>query len=272
MGGVAKGRVVPIRAQDHDDRSRLRAVFEVFGEPSDHRPDEASSKAAQGKVIVARAHFQAMGSQACTPLHLPMPWCVSPPAGEGPTISGITGTQGPTRWRGDATPRCRLPTAGLPADGGNSGIDLLLPGEADGGLSAIGWHLDVGRCQSRRRPPSRTINQSSRGRNSEHLWPGTWSPVMLVKMGPEGTGGDSGVSGYTSGGMALGDYCLQTVTTKLGASFPVATSARCRATRRAREPVSPRGPSPGCFSGSSNKSRITVTCSRSAYLTSTPRI
>ena len=57
MGGVAKGRVVPIPAQDHDDRSRLRAVFEVFGEPSDHRPDEASSEAAQGKVIVARGAF-----------------------------------------------------------------------------------------------------------------------------------------------------------------------------------------------------------------------
>jgi hypothetical protein len=96
----------------------------------------------------------------------------------------------PPAGPGDEAPRCRLPTAGLLANGGNSGIVLLLPGEADGGLSAIGWHLDVGRCQSRRRPPSRTINQSSRGRNSEHLWAGTWSPVMLVKMGPEGTGGD----------------------------------------------------------------------------------
>ena len=100
----------------------------------------------------------------------------------------------PPAGPGDEAPRCRLPTAGLLANGGNSGIVLLLPGEADGGLSAIGWHLDVGRCQSRRRPPSRTINQSSRGRNSEHLWAGTWSPVMLVKMGPEGTGGDTGVT------------------------------------------------------------------------------
>jgi hypothetical protein len=58
---------------------------------------------------------------------------------------------------GDVAPRCRLLTAGLLANGGNSGIDLLLPGEADGGLSAIGWHLDVGRCQSRRRPSSRTL-------------------------------------------------------------------------------------------------------------------
>jgi hypothetical protein len=47
------------------------------------------------------------------------------------------------------------------------------------------------RCQSRRRPPSMAINQTSRGCHAEHLWPGIWSPVMLVKMESEGTGGDT---------------------------------------------------------------------------------
>jgi len=58
------------------------------------------------------------------------------------------------RKRGSATPPA---AAGLLAKGGNSGIDAILPGEADGGLPAIVRYLDVGRCQSRRRPPSRTL-------------------------------------------------------------------------------------------------------------------
>jgi hypothetical protein len=33
---------------------------------------------------------------------------MSPPATEGPTITGITGTQGPTRWRGGGSSRCPI--------------------------------------------------------------------------------------------------------------------------------------------------------------------
>ena len=35
---------------------------------------------------------------------------LSPPGSEGPTISGIAGDQGPTRWRGDGS--SRFPSAG----------------------------------------------------------------------------------------------------------------------------------------------------------------
>jgi hypothetical protein len=58
-------------------------------------------------------------------------------------------------------------------------------------LSVIGEHLDVGQCQSRHRPPSRTINQSSRANNPEHPRSGARVPVIPVKMVPLGTGGDS---------------------------------------------------------------------------------
>ena len=73
---------------------------------------------------------------------------------------------------------------------GNSGIDLLLPGEADGGFVADRRHLDVGWYQSRHHPPSRTINQSSRVHNPERAWSGTWSPAIPAKVGPTETGDD----------------------------------------------------------------------------------
>jgi hypothetical protein len=165
------------------------ADFDVTRGPFRRTPEADSAIARAGPGRARRP--VPMRRRAAPPPATSRRTSLSPPASEGPTISGITGTQGPTRWPGDVAPRCRLLTAGLLANRGNSGIELLLPGEADGGLLAIGWHLDVGRCQSRRRPPSRTINQSWIKRNSEHPWPGTWSPVMMVKLGPEGIGGDT---------------------------------------------------------------------------------
>jgi hypothetical protein len=118
-----------------------------------------------------------------------------------PVTSGVVGSHYQRRHRYPGTrPLARRRNSAMPpeygyllAEGGNSAMDLLLPGEADGGLSAIGWYLDVERCQSRRRSPSRTINQSSLPHNPERPWAGTWTPLMLVKMVPKGTGGDTPV-------------------------------------------------------------------------------
>ena len=63
---------------------------------------------------------------------------LSPPAREGPTFSGITGTQGPTRWRGDGTPPCRLHTAGLLACAATPGSTCSSPVRQMVDLSPIG--------------------------------------------------------------------------------------------------------------------------------------
>jgi hypothetical protein len=69
---------------------------------------------------------------------------LSPPATEGTRITGITGAQEPTRWRGDVTRPCRQLAARLLAKGGNSEMIDSSPVRQMVNCRPIGWHLDVG--------------------------------------------------------------------------------------------------------------------------------